>query len=141
MKEEPNLRRINTFCDGRGFSFFDVFGDVPYGQINIGNLHSGIIKAFHRHQHQTDFWQCISGDIHVICMSPDCSVIKHFYIGEHNTAILEIPPGFWHGYCNVGDKVSTLLYLVTKRYDPVNADEERLAWDYKGKEIWEVENI
>lgn len=139
--KEPSLRKINAFCDGRGFSFFNIFGKVTDGQINIGNLHSGVIKAFHRHGRQKDFWMCLSGDIHVVCMSPDLSEIKHFYIGEHNNSVLEIPELWWHGYTNVGSKTSSLLYWVTNEYDPTNPDEERLAWDHAGKEIWEVENI
>lgn len=138
---EPTLRRVNAFCDGRGFSFFNIFGKVTDGQINIGNLHPGIVKAFHFHSLQEDNWFCLSGDIHVICVSPDHSVVKHFYIGEHNPVILNIPIGWLHGYQNVGPKTSTLLYWVTKEYNPSSPDEERIAWDFLGKELWDVENI
>ena len=138
---EPNLKNIRAFCDGRGFSYFNLFGKIGDGQINLGNLHSGVVKAFHYHNFQTDYWFCIKGDIRVICISPDRSIVKNFYIGEHNPAILEIPPGWLHGYKNVSSDTSTLLYWVTKEYDPKNPDEERVAWDFLGKELWDVENI
>lgn len=138
--KEPTLKNIRAFCDSRGFSFFNIFGKVTDGQINLGNLHPGVVKAFHYHNHQYDYWFCLKGDIRVICISPDHKIIKNFYIGEHNPSVLEIPPGWLHGYKNVSNDVSTLLYWVTKEYNLENPDEERLSWDFLGKELWEPEN-
>ena len=152
---EPMLRPIKAFADSRGFSFFNIFGEPTSGQINIGNLHSGIVKAFHYHKKQWDHWFCISGDIHVVCFDPIISLmsditaedlpqlnkyIRHFYIGEHNPSLLSIPPEWSHGYTNVGNNISTLLYWVTKKYDATDPDEYRLPWNIFGADFWLPEN-
>lgn len=69
----------------------------------------------------------------------DSMDIRHFYIGEHNPGVLSIPPGWWHGYCNVSQD-SSLLYWVTKPYDPKNPDEYRIPWDVFGENFWKPEN-
>lgn len=141
---EPILKPIRAFSDSRGYSYFDIFGEPTSGQINIGNLQSPAIKAFHYHKKQWDHWFCLKGDIHIITayVNDDDSLsdIKHFYIGEHNPCVLSIPPRHIHGYCNINNGLSTLLYWVTKPYDSKNPDEFRFCWDILGKEIWYPEN-
>lgn len=137
---EPFLKPIRAFCDSRGYSFFDIFSDINGGQVNIGTLQPNVIKAFHYHNYQTDHWFCIKGDIRIICISQDGSIVKNFYIGEHNPSILTIPPGWLHGYTNISNDSSTLLYWVTKKYDASLPDEERVSWDFLGKELWLPEN-
>lgn len=152
---EPTLKPLRAFADSRGYSHFDIFKNISGGQVNIGNLHPGVVKAFHYHREQWDHWFCIKGDIHVVCVDPGmtdwyktgfpCSLasskyIKHFYIGEHTPGVLSIPPGWWHGYTNVSNEVSTLLYWVTKPYDPENPDEYRIPWNVFGDDFWKPEN-
>jgi dTDP-4-dehydrorhamnose 3,5-epimerase len=150
----PTFIPSRYFSDSRGWSQFNIFPGISGGQINVGTLMEGSIKAFHYHKRQKDLWNCISGDIHVICAEPKYigihssyemtsekdSDIYHFYIGEHNPGVLIIPELFSHGYCNVGSGKSTLLYWVTNAYDAANPDEERVPWDCFGKEIWDSEN-
>ena len=33
----------------------------PEGQVNFSSQYPGTIKAWHRHQKQTDFWLCVQG--------------------------------------------------------------------------------
>ena len=151
----PTFKPLRAFSDSRGYSYFDIFGEPTSGQINIGNLHSGIVKAFHYHREQEDLWFCIKGDIHVILVNAcysgiagqdvltldkELTEVQHHYIGEHNPGVLTIPRGWYHGYKNVGSTSSTLLYWVTKPYNPIVKDEYRIEWDFLGKEIWEAEN-
>lgn len=151
---EPFTTPLKVFCDSRGYSYFDIFPTLDKGQVNIGHLTGTAIKAFHYHTFQEDNWFCVSGDIHVICAAPKtwdmycdpCSykkseyTIKHFYIGEHNPCVLTIPELWMHGYCNVTNN-STLLYWVTKKYNPSIPDEYRINYDIFGKDIWQPENI
>jgi len=136
---EPILKPIRAFSDSRGYSFFNIFGEPTSGQINIGHLQSPAIKAFHYHELQWDHWFCLKGDIHVIVWKPSedgtKNDIRHFYIGEHNPCVLSIAPLWYHGYCNVNNGLSTLLYWVTKSYDPKDPDEYRQPWDILGADI------
>jgi dTDP-4-dehydrorhamnose 3,5-epimerase len=150
---EPIFKPLRPFADSRGYSFFDIFGEPTSGQINVGNLVGPAIKAFHYHKLQWDHWFCMKGDIHVVVVNPcysgtdpdnltldlEYSDIRHFYIGEHNPGVISIPPGWWHGYCNVSQD-STLLYWVTKAYVVGQADEFRIPWDVFGADFWKPEN-
>lgn len=138
---EPSFRPLRAFADGRGWSHFNIFGEVTSGQINVGNVYPNVVKAFHYHNLQEDNWHCISGDIHVIVFNIDnVKDVRHYYIGENNPGVLNIPRGWAHGYKNLGVTNSSLLYWVTKSYDPKQVDEYRLSWDFLGKDIWEIEN-
>lgn len=150
---KPKFYPSRYFLDSRGSSLFNVFENINGGQINIGNLYGNAIKAFHRHYLQKDYWACISGNIHIICLTPKDNLlseeldfkkenflIDHFYIGEKNPGVLEIPIGTYHGYCNLSCDSSTLLYYVTNIYNPKEPDEYRLSYDIFGKDIWLPEN-
>lgn len=156
---EPIIKPIRAFNDSRGYSFFDIFGEPNSGQINVGNLIGPAVKGLHYHMWQWDHWFCMQGDIHIVLAVPkrylsqsqiylfpyndsepnDDFIIKHYYIGEHNPCVLSIPPMWSHGYVNVTQN-SSLLYWVTKAYDPKNPDEHRLSWDKFGVNIWKPEN-
>ncbi len=54
---------MNTWLDDRGFSYMDIFsGTSMEGQVNYSVVNPGVIKAWHRHKHQTDYWMIVSGD-------------------------------------------------------------------------------
>jgi dTDP-4-dehydrorhamnose 3,5-epimerase len=134
---------MNNFVDDRGYSIFDLF-PLEKGQINYSELHPGIIKAFHRHQNQTDYWMCIEGDIMVNLVEKrkTCSFdkVSKVILSSRKPQVLEIKPGIWHGYKTLGNKPAKLLYFVTKKYDSDKPDEARKNWDVFGKEIWDIEN-
>ena len=151
---KPTFIHKPYFLDSRGFSCFNIFPELEKGQINIGFLEPGVVKGLHFHLAQYDVWHCFESNIHVVCARPkvypwlfpystltiEDSDIYHFYIGSKNPGILIIPPGFCHGYTNIGNERSGLLYWVTKPYDPKIPDEYRLPWDILGPEIWKPEN-
>ncbi len=129
---------MNSFMDDRGWAFYDIFEDMS-GQINYSVLYPGIVKAWHRHKHQTDYFFVAMGDARVALHDQDKGETKTYYIGEHNPQVIKIPPGIWHGYRAVGNRPCGLIYYVNKKYDPQNPDEERAPWDSFGYN-WSTEN-
>lgn len=151
--EIPYFISQKYYLDSRGYSIFNIFPNLSEGQINIGFLNSNIIKGFHYHLLQKDYWHCFQGNIHVICMKPKdynnftneedyqnkllgSKEIYHFYIGEKNPGILVIPELFCHGYTNLNSTTTGLLYWVTQKYNNNKPDEYRIPWDISGKELW-----
>ncbi|HBN08262.1 MAG TPA: spore coat protein [Cyanobacteria bacterium UBA8530] len=132
---------MKTFLDDRGFSIHDVF-PLKDGQINYSELVPGVVKAFHRHQKQTDYWCVIRGNAKIVLVDESSGKpeIKVHCIGEQNVQVIAIPPGVWHGYTSIGNEKSAMLYWVTEKYDKNQPDEERLAWDHFGAEVWSVDN-
>lgn len=144
------------FSDDRGHSTMSLLDhvDLP-GQFNASTMYAGAVKAWHRHALQDDYWIPLSGDLKIglfntaespmttelrlANIKPDGEAIieivlpphegKSVYLGEHRAGVLYIPAGMWHGGVAVGGKDALLLYHVTRKYDPSNPDEERIAWD------------
>ena len=150
-------RKLNKFTDSRGWSLMDIYevakeitriegettspnwlrdGDF---QINYSLLHPGVVKAWHRHKNQDDYFCILHGMAQVGVYSEENGPEKHF-IGEHNPAVVHIKAGEWHGLTCVGDEPCGLLYLVTKKYNPTEPDEERAKWDdFVGPDWWDPE--
>lgn len=134
------------FVDARGWSVNDIFavaGPLPEnGQINYSILYPGIVKAWHRHQHQDDFFFVLKGMAQVGVYNEDTGELQKFFIGEHNPSVIHIPAGEWHGLTAVGNEPCGLLYLVTNSYNPDDPDEERASHDsFVPETFWLPPNI
>lgn len=112
----------------------DFVEEHQFAQISHTLTYPGVIKAFHWHRHQTDYWYCIAGNIRVALVdlrddSPTKGEVVELYLGEWSRKVLKIPPGVAHGYQVLGSTPAQLVYYTTRPYDPANPDEERIPWD------------
>lgn len=130
-EREPLLVPQRLFADDRGWSLMNQLQGVmsPEGQVNFSVQYPGVVKAWHRHARQTDFWICLHGHIKVGVHRAEDERSWMAVIGEKQPGVLVIPPPLWHGAATVGDERAGLLYYVTKAYDPQEPDEERRAFD------------
>ena len=64
---EPIFVPITPFTDERGWSLMNLLAGVmsEQGQINFSVQYPDVVKAWHRHDHQTDFWCCVTGHLKV----------------------------------------------------------------------------
>ena len=159
------LIKLDKFADSRGWSLNDIyrearvltlhnFPDAPSDpvlkpnnfQFNYSIINPGIIKAWHRHKNQDDFFCVLYGmaQVGVYCEATAAAggnPAKKYFIGEHNPAVVHIKAGEWHGLTPLGDKPCGLLYLVTNLYDPHRPDAERAApGTFGGVNFWKPEN-
>ncbi len=155
------FHKLNKFCDARGWSLNDLHNiarknilnptdaTTPYEdnvydlrncQVNYSILHPGVIKAWHRHKNQDDYFCVVHGMAQVGVYSDEGGAEK-FFIGEHNPGVVHIKAGEYHGLTAVGTKPVGLLYLVTNIYNPHLPDEERAPHDsFVGHDWWLPEN-
>jgi len=145
------LIQLPKFADSRGWSLNDIYDVVPRTpgfkwQINYSILYPGIIKAWHRHKFQDDYFCILKGMAQVGTYCEQTAAAggipaKKFFIGEHNPAVVHVQAGEWHGLTAVGNEPCGLLYLVTKKYNPNNPDEERAgAFEFVDEGWWLPEN-
>ncbi|MFG0329792.1 MAG: hypothetical protein ACF8PN_07845 [Phycisphaerales bacterium] len=130
-EREPVFVPADSYVDDRGWSVLNLLQGVlrPEGQVNYTALFPGVIKAWHRHQKQADFWIAGCGHIRAGIHREDDDQTWTIIFGEKNPGTLIIPPPLWHGAATVGPTTATLLYYVTQSYDPNHPDEERRPYD------------
>ena len=112
----------------------DLVNGHPFAQISHTSTYPGVVKAFHWHRYQTDYWYCVAGNIRVGLVdlreeSPTVGERMALCLGEWARKVLKIPPGVAHGYQVLGSMPAQLIYYATKAYDPDHPDEERIPWD------------
>lgn len=104
-------------------------------QVAAAVSYPGIIKAFHLHLHQTDFWVPVTGSFQVALVdlrpySPTYGAKNTIYVGEQRPWRIIIPPGVAHGYKIVSPSSGVLVYATNRFYNP--DDEGRIAHDHPG---------
>ncbi|MBX3357099.1 MAG: dTDP-4-dehydrorhamnose 3,5-epimerase family protein [Phycisphaeraceae bacterium] len=128
---EPVFVPQPLFADDRGWSMMNQLQGVmtPQGQVNYSVQYPGVVKAWHRHSLQTDFWICLQGHIKVGVYREEDRTAWLGVIGEKRPGVMIIPPPLWHGAATVGDTPAGLLYYVTHAYNAASPDEDRRAHD------------
>ena len=137
MIEDVIFKDLNTFNDERGFfreviRSTDVFFNCEFGQWSHSFIFDGVIKAWHYHNKQTDFFYICSGvaRIGLYDLRPESQTYKKsmdFYMGDLQQArVVKIPPNIAHGIKVIQGPVN-LLYLTSHIYNP--DDEIRIAYD------------
>jgi dTDP-4-dehydrorhamnose 3,5-epimerase len=137
---EPIFVPAAVHADDRGWSIMNQLQGVlsPQGQINYSVAYPGVVKAWHRHQHQSDFWLCLHGHIKVGIQREGDGRVWQLVAGERRAGVLIIPPTLWHGMATVGHEPAGLLYYVTRAYDPQAPDEDRRPFDALPEFPWTV---
>ena len=124
---QPVFVPIKVYTDARGWSIMNQLTGVlaPEGQVNYSAIYPAVIKAWHRHERQTDFWLCVQGHLKTGVHRETDGCTWTMVIGERRPGILIIPPTLWHGLATVGPMTAGMIYYVTRAYDPADPDEER----------------
>jgi dTDP-4-dehydrorhamnose 3,5-epimerase len=142
------LKRGDLDDDGRPFipeqPFAQMSRSLAYAR---GGNPPELIKAFHWHKKQWDYWDIVAGNARVVLCdlregSPTEGRIQVIMLGEHAPRMVAIPPYVAHGYQCVSMQDVILTYYVTEPYDPKDPDEGRIAWnDPRIGFDWSIENI
>jgi len=131
------FKELTTHTDDRGFfreiiRASDDFFAEGFGQWSHSLMFDGVIKAWHFHYVQTDWWYVVSGVLRVgLCdrraESSTFGQTMDILMGEYQQVrALKIPPGVAHG-CKAVQGPVNLLYVTSHVYNP--DDEIRIAFD------------
>jgi dTDP-4-dehydrorhamnose 3,5-epimerase len=107
----------------------DLF--VEFGQVYVTTTYPGVVKAWHKHQKQSDNIACVAGLIKLAVYdgragSPTHGEINQFYLGVHNPLLVQIPAGVYHGWMCVSPEEAVVVNIPTEAYDHAQPDEQRL---------------
>lgn len=132
------LKPLTVHADERGSLMEILRSDdevfEKFGQCYISLNYPGVIRAWHWHERQTDYFCVVKGMAKVVLYddrpdSPTRGVLQEFFLGERNNVLLRIPAGVLHGYKTIGVEPSLLLNFPTEVYRREAPDEYRLPYD------------
>ncbi len=131
------IKELTTYPDERGFfreliRVSDPFFAEGFAQLSHSLMHPGVVKAWHIHKKQIDWWYVPMGVLKVALYdtrsdSPTHGVLQELFMGEqYGQKILRIPIGVAHG-CKAIGGLAHLVYVTSNVYDPT--DEGRIPYD------------
>lgn len=136
MIEGVQIKQLAKHADERGYLMELLRSDDPiftkFGQAYVSMNYPGVVRAWHYHEKQDDFFVVVKGMIKVGLYdaregSPTRGEVNELYLGENNNVVLKIPVGVMHGYKTVGAEPSLLINFPSEVYDA--KDEYRLPWN------------
>jgi len=133
------IKKLDRRPDERGFfeeviRKSDPFFQEGFGQLSRSSMHSGVVKAWHIHKTQIDWWYVTSGTIKAVLYdtrkeSTTYKQIQEFTIGKSGeNIVLKIPALVAHGL-KVLEGPADLVYVTSKVYD--TNEEGRIQYDDK----------
>ena len=142
------LKRGDVDDDGRPFipdqQFAQMSRSLTYAR---GGNPPELIKAFHWHERQWDYWDIVQGNVRTVLVdlreeSPTAGKVQVVMMGEHAPRVVAIPPRVAHGFQCLDLRDVILNYYVTEPYNAADPDEGRIAWDDPRIGFdWRIENI
>ena len=132
--EGVEIKPLRYHLDDRGRLLEILRRDDPifqkFGQVYLTTAYPGVVKAWHAHQTQYDHLVCIKGSVLLVLYddregSPTRGLINEFLLSEYQPMVVQIPPGIWHGFKNVGTEEALVLNIPTEPYRHEAPDELR----------------
>ncbi|MBI2194341.1 MAG: dTDP-4-dehydrorhamnose 3,5-epimerase family protein [Planctomycetes bacterium] len=133
--EGVTSRRLKVFADERGRLMEILRADDPdfvrFGQVYMTTAYPGVVKAWHYHKLQYDYFAVVRGMMKIVLYdprqdSPTRGLINEFFAGEHNPILVRIPPGVYHGFKCISEHEAIVVNTPSEVYRYDNPDEYRV---------------
>jgi dTDP-4-dehydrorhamnose 3,5-epimerase len=147
MIDGVKVKQLRMIADERGFVMEMLRSDDEiferFGQVYLSVAYPGVVKGWHYHKLQTDYFTIVKGMMKVVLYdqrkdSQTYGQINEFFMGELRPMLLVIPPYVVHGMKAIGTEPGYLINCPTLPYEHKSPDEYRI--DPHGGEIpynWE----
>lgn len=135
MIDGVQVKKLRVIPDERGFLMEMLRSDDPlfknFGQVYMTVGYPGVVKGWHYHLKQTDYFIAVKGMMKVALYdrregSPTKGEVNEFFMGDQNPILLVIPPEVAHGFKAVGTEPAFLLNVPTEVYNYDEPDEYRI---------------
>ncbi len=135
MIDGVRVKKLKVIPDERGRLMEILRADdecfIEFGQVYLTSAYPGVTKAWHYHKSQTDNFAVVKGMMKVVLYdSRDDSFTKgeinEFFIGDHNPALVTIPPLVYHGFKCISDTEAIVINTPTATYNYKEPDEFRV---------------
>ena len=142
MIDGVKVKTLKVISDERGRVMEILRADDEifrkFGQVYMTTAYPGVVKGWHHHLVQTDYFTCIAGMMKLVLYdrrdgSPTKGEINEFFIGVHNPLLLVVPPGVLHGFKCIGQDEAVVINCPDQTYHREAPDEYRV--DAHSKDI------
>ena len=140
MIKGVTVKQLKPICDERGRVMEIMRSDwtefKTFGQVYMTTVYPQAVKAWHYHKKQTDSIVCLKGMLKLVVYdsrpgSATKGEVNEFFIGEHNPAIVQVPPMIYHGFKCVSNDEAVVVNVPTHVYNYSMPDEYRLPFNTK----------
>ena len=134
MIDGVKIKKLKVIPDERGWlmEMLRCDDDIyqQFGQVYLSVVYLGVVKGWHYHKKQTDFFVVIKGMVKVVLYdsresSPTYKEINEFFMGDQNPILVTIPPLIMHGMKGISIEPAYLINCPTEPYKYVEPDEFR----------------
>jgi dTDP-4-dehydrorhamnose 3,5-epimerase len=146
MIEGVKLIPLRKIPDERGKIMHMLRSDAPhfeqFGEIYFSTAYPGVIKGWHEHTRQVQFYAVIQGMIKLVLYdnredSPTYKELMEIFTGEDNYQLVRIPTGVINGYKVTGTKEAIVANCATLPHAP----DEMIRFDPLGDKVpykWDI---
>ncbi len=129
------VKPLRLIPDERGWLMEVLRSDdehfVKFGQVYVSGTYPGVVKAWHYHKRQTDFFACVAGMVKLVLMdtrdgSPTRGAVNEFFIGEQNPQLVRVPNLVYHGWKCISAGTALVVNVPTEPYRYADPDEFRV---------------
>ena len=122
-------------------------GSGQIQQVYVVRNHNDCVRAFHKHELLIDLFCIVEGHARFIFIddrphSLSFQCYQSMYVTSVSPRLIFVPAGVFHGWA--APKGTILISLATELYKGKNKqddlDEERIAWDTLGADVWDIQN-
>lgn len=137
------LRKIP---DERGMIMHMMRSNDPhfekFGEIYFATAYPGVIKGWHLHTKQVQFYAVVVGMIKLVMYddrpdSPTYKELMELFVGENNYQLVRIPTGVINGWKCIGTQTAMVANCATLPYE----DNEMLRYEPFGDKVpykWDI---
>ena len=137
MIDGVSIKTLVRYPDERGYfeeviRESDNFFKEVFGQLSHSFMLRGVVKAWHVHTSQIDWWFCVTGKLKIALFdlrnkSPTFRELNEYILGDPpNNIVVKIPAGVAHGM-KVLEGPCHFVYATSSQYDP--KEEGRIPHD------------
>ncbi len=135
MIKGVTVKRLNVIVDERGRLMEILRRDDPmfekFGQVYMTTAKPGVVKAWHYHKKQDDFFTCIQGKMRLALYdarrrSPTHGEVNEFLVSLDDPMLVSIPKRVYHGFKCVSECEAVVINIPTRAYDRNDPDEYRM---------------
>ncbi len=136
MIKDVHVKELKIIPDERGSLMEILRSDDSifsrFGQVYMTTAYPGVVKGWHYHKKQVDYFTCIKGMAKLVLYdsrkdSKTYKEINEFFIGVKKPILVTIPPFVYHGFKGIGTEEAIMINIPTEVYSPENPDEFRIS--------------